>query len=89
MFNYGRASKGKGGASDATFVGDLGHGADTGSKLWEVSYVYSLSPRTLLYTGYIKINNDARATYTFHINPYSIAPGAKPGGLVFGIVHLF
>ncbi|MDQ6916466.1 MAG: porin [Pseudomonadota bacterium] len=90
QFLYGKASKGKGGASDnEAAIGQLRHGADTGSKLWQISYVYSLSPRTLLQTGYIKINNEARASYTFHINPYTIRQGGDPSALMFGIVHLF
>ncbi len=90
MFNYGRASNGKGGASNGeAAVGQLRHGSNTGANLWEVSYVYSLSPRTLLQTGYIKIRNDNRASYSFHINGYPIAIGASPSALMFGIVHLF
>jgi predicted porin len=90
MFNYGRASNGKGGASDAEpAIGQLRHGSNTAANLWEVSYVYSLSPRTLLQTGYIKIRNEDRASYTFHINPYTIRTGADPSALMFGIVHLF
>ncbi len=86
---YGRAGKGKGGAADGTFVGGLVKGPDTKSDQYEVSYSYSLSPRTLLYAGYVKINNEANAKYEFNINSYPIAPGGKPGGLVFGIVHFF
>ena len=36
-----------------------------------------------------KIDNRANAAYTFNINPYPVAPGAKPGGVVFGIAHFF
>ena len=86
---YGRAGKGKGNAADGTFVGGLVKGPDTKADQYEVSYSYSLSPRTLLYTGYVKINNQANAKYEFNINSYPIAPGGKPGGLVFGIVHFF
>jgi predicted porin len=86
---YGQASDGKGPAADTEKIGQLAHGSDTGSRFWELSYAYSLSPRTLLYTGYVKIINESRASYTFHINPYTIAPGANPGGLVFGMVHFF
>jgi len=90
MANYGKASNGKGGADDAeAAIGQLRHGSDTGAYLWEVSYVYSLSPRTLLQTGYIDIHNDSRASYTFHINPYTIRQGGDPRALMFGIVHLF
>jgi predicted porin len=86
---YGRAGEGKGGAADGTAVGGLVKGGDTKSDQYEVSYSYSLSPRTLLYAGYVKLNNDSNARYTFNINTYPIAPGGKPGGLVFGIVHFF
>lgn len=64
-------------------------GPDSKSAQWELTYAYTLSPRTLLYTGYIKIINEARATYTLPINPYTIAPGAKPGGFALGMVHFF
>jgi predicted porin len=86
---YGRAGEGKGSAADGSTVGGLVKGPDTKSDQYEVSYSYSLSPRTLLYTGYVKLNNAANAKYTFNINAYTIAPGGKPGGLVFGIVHFF
>jgi predicted porin len=86
---WGRANDGKGGAADGTSVGNIVKGADTKADHWEVSYSYSLSPRTLLYTGYTRINNKANARYVFNINSYPIAPGGKPSGLVFGIVHFF
>jgi predicted porin len=86
---YGHASNGKGSAADGTTVGGLVKGADTKSEQYEVSYSYSLSPRTLLYTGWTKLNNRANAKYTFNINAYPIATGGKPEGLVFGIVHFF
>ena len=86
---YGRAGEGKGGAADGTFVGGLVKGSDTKSDQYEVSYSYSLSPRTLLYAGYVKINNEHNAKYEFNINSYPIAPGGKPGGLAFGMVHFF
>ena len=86
---WGRAEDGKGSAPDGSTVGGLVKGADTKSDQWEVTYSYSLSPRTLLYTGYVKLDNAANAKYTFNINAYSIAQGGKTGGLVFGIVHFF
>ncbi len=86
---YGRAGEGKGGAANGTTVGGLVKGGDTKSQQWEASYSYSLSPRTLLYTGYVRINNGSKALYSFNINGYPIAAGAKPSGLVFGIVHFF
>ena len=39
--------------------------------------------------GYVKIDNDSNASYTFNINSYPIAVGGKPGGLVLGMIHLF
>lgn len=86
---WGRANDGKGGAADGTAVGNIVKGADTRADMWEATYSYSLSPRTLLYGGYVRINNETNGRYTFNINPYPIAPGAKPGGLAFGIVHFF
>jgi predicted porin len=86
---WGRAEDGKGSAADGSTVGGLVKGADTKSDQWEATYSYSLSPRTLLYGGYVKLDNAANAKYTFNINAYTIAPGGKPGGLVFGIVHFF
>src|SRR5438105_14301578 len=86
---WGRAGNGKGGAADGTAVGGLVKGPDTKSDQYEVSYSYSLSPRTLLYTGYVRLNNRGNARYQFNINQYPIAPGGKPSGLVFGIVHFF
>jgi predicted porin len=98
---YGRAGEGKGGAADGTTVGQLVKGPDTKADQYEISYSYSLSPRTLLYSGYVKINNECNAKYTFNINGYTIntahsvssgptvSCNGKPGGLVFGIVHFF
>ncbi|HEX8011889.1 MAG TPA: porin [Casimicrobiaceae bacterium] len=86
---WGRAGKGTGSAPDGSAVGGLVKGPDTKSDMYEVSYSYSLSPRTLLYAGYVRINNDADAKYTFNINPYTIGPGGKPSGVVMGIVHFF
>jgi predicted porin len=86
---WGRANDGKGGAADGTAVGNIVKGSDTKSDMYEITYSYSLSPRTLLYGGYVKINNDTNARYTFNINPYPIAPGGKPGSLAFGMVHFF
>jgi predicted porin len=86
---YGRAGEGKGSAADGTTIGGLVKGGDSKAAHWEASYSYSLSPRTLLYAGYSRINNDAKAIYTYNINGYTIAPGAKLSGLIFGIVHFF
>jgi predicted porin len=88
-FMYGKAQDGKGGAATGTKVGNLVKGDDTGAQHYEISYTYPLSKRTLTYVGYVAIDNEKNATYTFNINPYSIAPGAKPSGFVLGAVHFF
>ena len=86
---YGKAENGKGGAADGTNVGYVIKGNNTGSQQWELTYSYSLSPRTLLYAGYVRLQNDSSAIYQFNINTYAIAPGGKPTGAVFGLVHFF
>jgi predicted porin len=86
---WGRAGDGKGSTADGTQVGLLTRGPGTGSDQWEVSYSYNLSLRTLIYVGYVQINNRANAAYTFNINDYAIAPGAKPAGFVLGMAHFF
>jgi predicted porin len=100
---YGKASDGKGQAATGENVGYVVKGNDTGSAQWEASYTYNLSPRTALYAGYVKIDNDCKAPYSFNINGYAIAVGqqgaaagtagafcsGKPSGLVLGFLHLF
>jgi predicted porin len=86
---YGRANDGKGGAADGERIAGLAKGSDTSSNQWEVSYTYPFSKRTQVYAGYVKIDNDSNASYTFNINSYPIGVGGKPGGLVFGMIHLF
>jgi predicted porin len=86
---WGHAGNGKGGAVDGTAIGGLTKGPDSSSEQWELSYSYSLSLRTLLYAGYVRLNNRANAGYSFNINDYSTAPGGKPTGIVFGMAHFF
>ena len=62
----GRAGNGTGSAVDGTRIGGLSKGNSTGSTQWEVSYTYVLSGRTLAYAGYVKIQNEANAAYTFN-----------------------
>ena len=97
---YGRAGNGKGSAADGEAVGSVVHASDTGASQWEASYSYTLSPRTLLYAGYVKLANECKASYSF-IYPIAVgtpnaAPGSagdfcsgRPGGAVFGIAHFF
>jgi predicted porin len=86
---WGKANDGKGSAAPGTRVGGLAIGDDTGSQQWEISYTYPLSKRTQVYTGYVKLQNEANASYTFDINSYTIGVGGKPGGFVLGMIHFF
>ncbi|HLW11547.1 MAG TPA: porin [Casimicrobiaceae bacterium] len=96
---YGRAGDGRGSAADGERVGGLTRGSDTGSSQWELSYTYPFSKRTQVYAGYVKLDNDRRAAYTFNINAYTInttcnvtctqGSNGKPDGFVFGMIHLF
>jgi predicted porin len=97
-FFYGHAENGSGSAPDGTTVGYVTHGANTATTQWELSYSYSLSPRTLLYTGFVKLANKAYNQTTFNINSYPIqvceynqanCNDGQPTGLVFGMVHFF
>ena len=98
---WGQAQDGNGTSVEGTRVGGLTRGSQTGSDQWEISYTYPLSKRTQVYAGYVKLQNDARAAYSFNINGYTInttcltdavcpnGPNGKPGGLVLGMIHLF
>jgi predicted porin len=93
---WGHANDGKGSSADGSQVGGLVRGADTSSDEYTISYTYPLSKRTLTYVGYVKIDNDNNARYTFNINPLNqsavtggLIGQGKPQGLVAGIVHFF
>jgi predicted porin len=86
---YGSAGNGGGDAATGTRVGSLARGADTGAQQAMVSYTYRLSKRTMVYSGYNYIRNDANATYNFYVNRYPVAVGANPNGLVLGTAHSF
>jgi predicted porin len=100
-FFWGHAGDGKGSSADGTRVGGLTKGSQTSSDQWELSYTYPLSKRTQVYAGYVKLQNENRAAYTFNINAYTInttcvteancpnGGNGKPGGLVLGMIHLF
>ncbi len=81
--------------SQISRVAGLAKGSNTGASHWEASYSYDLSKRTRIYAGYVKINNDANASYNFNINAYpgSAATGSpagmKPAGWVMGMYHNF
>ncbi|HEX3633287.1 MAG TPA: porin [Casimicrobiaceae bacterium] len=86
---WGKAADGGGSAVEGTTIGALVKGPDTSSQQWELSYSYNLSLRTMLYAGWVKIDNRANAAYSFNINPYPVAPGARPTGIVLGVAHFF
>jgi len=85
----GRAANGFGNAVDGTQIGGLSKGPNSAATQWEVSYSYNLSPRTMLYAGYVQIANQANANYGFNINDYAAAQGARLNGVVAGIAHFF
>jgi len=93
---WGHGNDGKGSAADGTVVGGLVKGGDTSVDQYEISYTYPLSKRTLTYIGYVRIDNDTNARYTFNINPVNqsattggLASEGKPQGIAAGIVHFF
>ena len=86
---WGWAGDGKGSAEDGTRVGGLAKGDGTRSQQYEISYTYPFSKRTQVYAGYVKLDNDNNASYTFNINAYPIGVGGKPQGFVLGMIHLF
>lgn len=86
-------------------VGAVTMGDNTGVNMYELSYTYPLSKRTLMYAGYVMINNDKNAAYNFGVNPImgvctgnvfnaqgnnvGCGDSAKPQGITGGIVHFF
>ena len=102
---YGQTGNGKGSAADGTVIGvgtsatatspanpspgDVVKGPHTKARQWELTYSYNLSKRTMFYGGYVKVQNEENARYSFNINQYSIGTGGDPGGFVLGMVHLF
>ena len=86
---WGRAANGSGSAATGTQIGGLTKGPNSAATQWELSYSYPLSPRTLLYAGYVQLANQPNAGYTFNINDYATALGARLNGAVFGMAHFF
>ena len=86
--SWQHANDGKG--SCTTRVGGFTCGGDTGADHYTVSYTYPLSKRTITYIGYTGLNNEARASYNYNINPYlPNTQGLDLNGFVAGMVHLF
>ncbi|HEX9301212.1 MAG TPA: porin [Casimicrobiaceae bacterium] len=101
-----RGNDGKGSAACVTVagvttcprVGAVTQGDQTGVNMYEVSYTYPLSKRTLMYAGYVMIDNDKNAAYNFHVNQITgvctgngavCGDSARPQGLALGIVHFW
>lgn len=83
---YGHAGDGKGSAATGTRVGGLAKGSDTSSNQWELSYTYALSKRSLLYAGYVKLDNKCNAhtrstsTRTPSVVPSTVASASPRAG---------
>jgi predicted porin len=95
---YFNAGDGKGSAADGYRYKSVTKGNDTCAQMWEVSYTYPLSKRTLLYTGYIMVDNDKNGAYNFGVNAMpgmctgngaSCGDSGKPQGFTAGMVHFF
>lgn len=86
---WGRAAAGK--ASADVRVGGIASGEGTRADQYEVSYTYPLSQRTLIYAGYVRLDNGQRASYNFAINPYTEGSltGLTLNGFVLGTAHFF
>jgi len=72
-------------------VGGLASGPDTAAWQYVASYTYALSNRTMVYGGYVRIDNDANAAYNFYVHPYTpdSAAGLRLSGFVLGAAHFF
>ena len=110
---YFKANNGSGSAACTTTlglttcprVGAVTIGPDSSAQMWTVSYTYPLSKRTLLYTGYVMIDNNSNAAYNFNVGAVSGLCGgnlrnasgsnvgcgdsARPQGALAGIVHFW
>jgi predicted porin len=110
---YFKANNGRGSAACTTVagitscptVGGIRIGPDSSSQEWEVSYTYPLSKRTLLYAGYVMIDNKANANYNFAVGSVTglctgnqrnasgsnvgCGDAARPQGALAGIVHFW
>jgi predicted porin len=95
---YGRGNDGSGSAANGSRVGAVTKGDQTSANTWQVSYTYPLSKRTLIYGGYVMLDNDKNANYNLGTNgPPGLCGGngapcgdaARPQGLLAGMVHFF
>jgi predicted porin len=86
------------GVTSCPRVGGLTMGPDSKVNMYEVTYTYPLSKRTLLYGGYVMIANAKNAAYNFHVNQITgvctgdgqaCGDSARPQGLALGMVHFW
>jgi predicted porin len=82
---------GDGSASGDVRVGGLASGADSGADQYEISYSHALSQRTIAYVGFVRLANEAKASYNFATNPYTAgsSAGLRLNGFVVGAAHFF
>jgi predicted porin len=86
---FGHAGEGRGNAPEGTRVGGLARGDGSSANQFSLSYTYVLSKRTLVYAGFVRIDNRSNASYSLNINPYPTPIGGRPAGLVVGAAHFF
>jgi len=103
---YFGAQNGRGGAPCLTTagvtscprVGAVTMGPDTKVNMYEFTYTYPLSKRTLIYGGYVMIDNEKNAAYNFHVNQITgvctgdgavCGDSARPQGVALGMVHFW
>lgn len=103
---YNGTNNGRGGAPCVTTagvtncprVGGVTMGPSTKTQMYEFTYTYPMSKRTLVYGGYVMIDNQKNASANFHVNQITgICTGngaacgdaGRPQGLALGLVHFF
>lgn len=74
------------GAGTAAAVGTVG---GTGGKLWQIRYVHSLSKRTQLTAGYVKLENDAGGLYALGGLGTPAAAGQDQDAFALAVRHSF
>jgi predicted porin len=103
---YNGSNNGRGGAPCVTTagvtncprVGNVTMGPQTKTNFYEFTYTYPLSKRTLVYGGYVMIDNQKNASVNFHVNQITgvcqgngaaCGDADRPQGLALGLVHFF
>ena len=77
-------------AQYSRLVGDFADNRDGDARGWGLGYDYNLSKRTMLYTGYTRVNSDDGVGYTYHRDrTTNIGAGGTYSGYGFGMLHKF